>query len=138
VWWDCRQFYGFAVLGAADAVVAGRWKIRLYLRQIPQGMANLHQTAFFVSQITALTRKPAQYPARERKLKLAQVLRFNSILRITHGGFMTTTYNDPIFGYSQQKASFSKMNAICFMAPSSVTEITQHLHKQEMVSRCTR
>jgi hypothetical protein len=91
-------------------------KIRLYLRQIPQGMANLHQIALFVSQITALTRKPTQYPARERRLKLVQVLRFNSIPRITGGSFMTTIYNSPIFGYSRQKASFSKMNAICFMA----------------------
>jgi hypothetical protein len=46
-------------------------------------MANLHRAAVFVSQITALTRKPAQYPAQQRKLKIVQVLAFNFILEIT-------------------------------------------------------
>jgi hypothetical protein len=45
-------------------------KFRLYLQQIPWGMANLHRTAVFVSQITALTRKPAQDPAQQRKRKI--------------------------------------------------------------------
>jgi len=51
---------------------------------------------------------------------------------------MTTTYNGPIFGYSQQKASFSKMNAICFMAAKLCDRDYTDFHKQEMVSRCTR
>jgi hypothetical protein len=61
-------------LGAANAVGTEWWKIRLYLQQILSGMANLHRTAVFVSQITALTRKLAQYRAQQRKLKIVQVL----------------------------------------------------------------
>jgi hypothetical protein len=57
-------------LGAVDAGETEVHKFRLYLQQIPWGMANLHRTAVFVSQITALTRKPAQDGAEKRKLKL--------------------------------------------------------------------
>jgi hypothetical protein len=57
-------------LGAADAGKTEVDKFRLYLQQIPWGMANLHRTAVFVSQITALTRKPAQDPAQQRKRKI--------------------------------------------------------------------
>src|ERR1700753_171341 len=66
-------------------------------------MANLHRAAVFVSQITALTRKLAQYPARERKLKIDQVLGFNSILGFTQGNFMAMIDRASIFRYSVGK-----------------------------------
>jgi hypothetical protein len=137
VWWDCRQFYGFAVLGAAHAVAAERWKIRLYLRQIPQGMANLHQTAFFVSQITALTRNLAQVPAQQRKRKIVQVFKLNSILGITQGDFPVTTESDSIVEYSMRKTSIFKIGRKLFHGFGCVIRITQRLHKQETVSRRT-
>jgi hypothetical protein len=71
-----------AALGAAIARTGELHKIQLYLPQIPSGMANLHRTAVFVSEITALTPKPEQYPAQKRKLKIAKVLTRKSILGV--------------------------------------------------------
>jgi hypothetical protein len=50
-------------------------------------MANLYRTAVFVSQITALTRKPEQYPAQMRKLKMVQVVLLNSVLGVAERNF---------------------------------------------------
>jgi hypothetical protein len=76
-----------AALGAAIAGMTELHKFRLYLPQIPWGMANLHRTAGFVSQITALTRKPEQYPAQMRKLKMVQVVLLNSVLGVAERNF---------------------------------------------------
>ena len=55
--------------GQADADGSGA-KISVVFPQIPPGMANLSKNSFFVSWITALTRKLAQYPAQKRKPKM--------------------------------------------------------------------
>jgi len=94
--------------GAAAGRTEG-WKFRLYLQQILAGMANLHRIAVFVSQITALTRKSAQDPAQQRKRKIVQVLKFNSILRIAQGNFLMTTESDSIVEYSMIKTSVFKI-----------------------------
>jgi hypothetical protein len=124
-------------LGAADAGETEVHKHRLYLQQIPWGMANLHRTAVFVSQITALTRKPAQYPAQQRKRKIVQVLEFNSILGNTQGNFVMRLKSDSINEYSAIKTSVFKIGRKLFHRFGCVIRITQRLHKQEMVSRCT-
>ena len=112
-------------------------KFRLYLQQIPWGMANLHRTAVFVSQITALTRKPAQDPAQQRKRKIVQVLAFNSILGITLENFVPVPDSYSIFIYSEPKTSVFKIGRKLFHRFGCVIRITQRFHKQEMVSRCT-
>jgi hypothetical protein len=122
-------------LGAADAGETEVHKYRLYLQQILSGMANLHRAAVFVSQITALTRKPAQYPAQQRKLKIVQVLAFNYILGITQGNFPMTIGSDSIFEYSTIKTSVFRIARKLFHRFGCVIRITQRIHKQEMVSR---
>jgi hypothetical protein len=124
-------------LGAADAGETEVHKFRLYLQQIPWGMANLHRTAVFVSQITALTQKPAQYPAQQRKRKIVQVLKFNSILGNTQGNFVMRLKSDSINEYSAIKTSVFKIGRKLFHRFGCVIRITQPIHKQEMVSRCT-
>lgn len=90
-------------MGAADGGKAELHKFRLYLQQIPPGMANLHRTAVFVSEITALTRKLTQYRAQKRKLKIVKVFEFNSILLITQRDFVIMSSRNSIFRYSRSK-----------------------------------
>ena len=112
-------------------------KFRLYLQQILAGMANLHRTAVFVSQITALTRNLAQGPAQQRKRKIVQALMSNSILGITSGNFQTMIGSDSIFEHSIRKTSVFKTGRKLFHGFGCVIRITQRFHKQEMVSRRT-
>ena len=95
-------------MGAADGGKAELLKFRLYLPQIPPGMANLHRTAVFVSEITALTRKLTQYRAQKRKLKIVKVFEFNSILVITQGDFVIMSSRYSIFRYSRPENAIFK------------------------------
>ena len=84
-------------------------KFRLYLQQIPPGMANLHRIAVFVSEITALTRKLAQYRTQKRKPKIVKVFALNFILGITRGNLAVTPKRKFLFRYPRSENSIFKI-----------------------------
>jgi hypothetical protein len=69
---------------------------------------------------------------------MAQVLAFYSVLGIAEGDLQMISDGESILKYSAIKTSFFKVVRKLFHSFGCVTRITQHLHKQEMVSHCIR
>jgi hypothetical protein len=100
-------------------------------------MANSGDCPGFVSEITALIQKSEQDPVPKRKSKIAKVFAFTTILGFAKGSFLMRANADYVLKYWLRMMSFSKAGSAFFRSIGSVTDITQHSHQQEMVSRCT-
>jgi hypothetical protein len=122
-------------LGWPDADRTGCGNFSWIFRKFRRVWLIRGKTAFFVSQITALTRKLTQYPAQKRRLKLAKVLAIVSVLEVAMEDLQVMSDRNFIFEYSAEKTALFKIVRKLFHGVGCVIEITQDLCMQEMVSR---